>query len=247
MNWKKDQCKINLIIDGILLILLTMMAGLGLFIKFVLVPGFKRNALYGSDVELYFWGLDRHQWGGIHLYISIAFLALILLHIILHWKMIICIFRKIVQGKLSRKIIGTGLGIIAILLIGGPLIISPEVVPIQIGNTSHSSTANYRDVIITNTHNPAPIIEETSTDKTQQNSNQKLRRDHFFSSLEIDGNMTIDEVCAKYSIPVMKLTEELGIPATVSSTRIGRLKRAYSFEMEDLKNAVVKIKHPYSK
>jgi hypothetical protein len=75
-----NKSKINLAIDAVMLILLTMMAGLGFLIKYVLVPGFKRNTLYGSDVELYFWGLDRHQWGSIHLYLGFVFLFLVLLY-----------------------------------------------------------------------------------------------------------------------------------------------------------------------
>ena len=93
MNWCKDKSKLNLVIDAIMLVLLMAIAGLGFLIKYVLVPGYKRNALYQGDVELYFMGLTRHEWGSIHLWLSYVFLALMILHIFFHWKMITCIFR----------------------------------------------------------------------------------------------------------------------------------------------------------
>jgi hypothetical protein len=61
MNWNKNKPKINLVIDVVMMILLAMIAGLGFLIKYILVAGFERNAIYGGDAELYFWGLDRHQ------------------------------------------------------------------------------------------------------------------------------------------------------------------------------------------
>ena len=61
MKNKMNKSKLNLIIDFIMLIILIVIAGIGFLIKYVLVPGFKRNEIYGQDMELYFWGLDRHQ------------------------------------------------------------------------------------------------------------------------------------------------------------------------------------------
>jgi hypothetical protein len=66
VNWIKSQSKLNLLIDAVLLLALALMAGLGFLIKWVLVPGFLRNEKYGSDVELEFFGLDRHEWGSVH-------------------------------------------------------------------------------------------------------------------------------------------------------------------------------------
>lgn len=61
-NWKKNKTKINLAIDAVMFIVLMAMAGLGFMIKYVLVPGYKRNILYERDLELYFLGLTRHEW-----------------------------------------------------------------------------------------------------------------------------------------------------------------------------------------
>lgn len=55
-NRIKCQSKLNLIIDAVMFVALALMAGLGFLIKWVLVPGFKRNEIYGSNVELGFFG-----------------------------------------------------------------------------------------------------------------------------------------------------------------------------------------------
>jgi hypothetical protein len=57
------KSKLNLIIDALLLVCMAAITGIGLLMKNVLVPGYKRWDIYGRNVELYFWGLDRHQWG----------------------------------------------------------------------------------------------------------------------------------------------------------------------------------------
>lgn len=123
----KYQAKINLIIDALLILLLALMAGLGFVIKYVLVPGYQRNEMYGIDVELFFWGLDRHQWGSVHLWVSVVFIVLILFHVLFHWKTIKCIFRQMISGKMLRRII-VGALIFFILLFGiGPLFLKPDI------------------------------------------------------------------------------------------------------------------------
>ncbi len=103
INRIKDKMKINLAIDAIMLVLLMSVAGLGFLIKYVLVPGYKVTGLYQADVELYFMGLSRHEWGNIHLLLSFIFLGLMLLHIILHWKNDNMYFQKNVQKCFITK------------------------------------------------------------------------------------------------------------------------------------------------
>jgi len=98
------KSKINLIIDALLLLCMAAIAGIGLLMRNVLVPGYVRWEIYGSNVELYFWGLDRHQWGTIHFVIALVFLALLILHIVLHWSMILGIYRKLISNVTARWI-----------------------------------------------------------------------------------------------------------------------------------------------
>lgn len=126
MSWLKNQFKLNLFIDTIMLVLMMAMAGIGLLIKYVLVPGFQRNVVYGDSVELELWGLSRHQWGTIHLVVSLLFLVFLLLHIALHWKMIGCFCRQILPNKSVRISVTTFFSILLVLLLVGPLFLTPE-------------------------------------------------------------------------------------------------------------------------
>ncbi|GAN33419.1 MAG: DUF4405 domain-containing protein [Candidatus Brocadia sp. AMX2] len=62
-----DKSKVNLVIDALLFLYVMAMAGIGLPIKFVLLPGKDTWAAYGRKAELFLFEMDRHQWGTIHL------------------------------------------------------------------------------------------------------------------------------------------------------------------------------------
>jgi len=119
--------KLNLIIDGLLLLCIAGIVGIGLLIKYVLVPGYMRWEIYGRNVEMFFWGLNRHQWGTIHLVIGIVFLALLVLHIVLHWSMIIGIYRKLMPNRFARWITALILIFMTILLFAFSYFVKPEV------------------------------------------------------------------------------------------------------------------------
>ena len=122
-----EKSKLNLIIDGLLLLCTAAIVGIGLLIKYVLVPGYLRWEIYGRNVEMFFWGLDRHQWGTIHLVIGIVFLALLILHIVLHWQMIIGIYSKLLPNRFARWITALILIIMTIFLFSFSYFVTPEV------------------------------------------------------------------------------------------------------------------------
>ena len=93
-----------LLIDVLMFIFLALMTGLGLMIKYILVPGTKRWDIYGRNVDLTFLGMDRHEWGTVHLIFAILFLSLLVLHIILHWKILVAYVCKIVNTKMEANI-----------------------------------------------------------------------------------------------------------------------------------------------
>ncbi|MHC4721941.1 MAG: DUF4405 domain-containing protein [Planctomycetota bacterium] len=98
------KSKLNLVIDALLLVCMAAIAGIGLLMRNVLIPGYQRWEIYGSNVELYFWGLGRHQWGTIHFIIALVLLGFVILHIVLHWSMILGIYRKLIPSVRARWI-----------------------------------------------------------------------------------------------------------------------------------------------
>ena len=128
-----EKSKLNLVIDALLLLCLAAITGIGLLIKYVLVPGYQRWEIYGRNVSLFLWGLDRHQWGTIHFIIGLVFLALLVLHIILHWQMIVGIYRGLIPNRFARWITALILICITTLLFSFSYFVKPEVLEQGIG------------------------------------------------------------------------------------------------------------------
>jgi hypothetical protein len=82
----------NLLIDLTAAVLMVGMLATGYVLRFPLPPG--------SNKELTLWGLTRHQWGDVHFWISLGLLAVILLHLCLHWQwIVISVKRKLCRTK----------------------------------------------------------------------------------------------------------------------------------------------------
>jgi len=121
------KAKLNLIIDALLLLGLAAITGIGFLMKNVLIPGYMRREIYGRNVELFFWGLDRHQWGAIHFIIGVVFLVLIVLHIVLHWQMMVRIYCELVPNRSAQWIAVLILLAVTILLLIFPYFVRPKV------------------------------------------------------------------------------------------------------------------------
>lgn len=76
----------NVIIDLAATLLFAAMIATGYILRFPLPPGTNR--------VLELWGFTRHQWGSIHSGTSLALLAVIAVHLVLHWKWIVTVIGK---------------------------------------------------------------------------------------------------------------------------------------------------------
>ncbi len=121
------KSKINLIIDALLLVCMAAIAGIGLLMRNVLIPGYQRWEIYGRNVELYFWGLDRHQWGTIHFIIALVLLGLLILHIVLHWTMILGIYHRLIPSVRARWITAIILLALTMALVLFSFVVRPDI------------------------------------------------------------------------------------------------------------------------
>lgn len=122
-----NRAKLNFVIDVLMFLCMAAIAGLGFLMKYVLVPGRETPLIYGRRVDLSFLGLDRHDWGAIHLYLGFVLLALLALHIVLHWQMIPGLFARLVGNGRKRRLIGLAYVVLAAVLLLFPFFIRPEV------------------------------------------------------------------------------------------------------------------------
>lgn len=122
-----DKSKVNLVLDAVMFLCVMAIAGIGLLMKFVLLPGKDTAAVYGRKVELFLFGMERHQWGTIHLIVAFVFLGFLTLHIILHWKMVVFIYGRLIGGRVARRLIAAIIVIVGVFLVVFPLVVKPEV------------------------------------------------------------------------------------------------------------------------
>lgn len=252
-KWCKIKPKVNLIIDTLMFIVLMAVAGLGFLMKYVLLPGYKINEIYGSGTELFFWGLDRHQWGAIHLYLALSMVFLLVLHILFHWDMIVCIFRKMVPGRTARIAIAIFTGVIGFFLAIAPLWVNPEVAELQRQHNRNRATDEYGRGLYRQQGNfdaeqqdnratlsDKPILSDHGlSTEVKDVSGSEPEELHHHNQVEIDGTMTLNQISERYNISVEELAAAIDVPSGYANERLGRLKRMYGFEMDDLRLFVI--------
>ena len=76
----------NLIVDLAAAFLFLGMMATGYILRFPLPPG--------TNKVLTLWGFTRHQWGGIHFWLSSCFLGIVFVHIVLHWQWLVTVIGR---------------------------------------------------------------------------------------------------------------------------------------------------------
>jgi len=118
------------LIDIIAFISFIFVVSTGVLMRYVLPPK------SGKFTEIL--GTSRHEWGDIHFYITFIFLAILSIHLILHWRFIRNVFRgRIKKANGSRLILGL-VGLLAVLA----LAVAPFVATIE--NSEKNSGYQYR-------------------------------------------------------------------------------------------------------
>jgi len=97
------RVKFNALVNVVGFAAFVVLAGTGLVELFLLPPGTGgRGSGHGPSVTVL--GLGRHGWGDIHSVAGLVFLAVIALHLVLHWRWIRCLPRLLKSPKLGQGI-----------------------------------------------------------------------------------------------------------------------------------------------
>lgn len=209
---------------------MSALAGIGFLLKYQLISGKERWIVYGDNYELFFLGLDRHQWGMIHLILGFILIGLLVLHIVFNWNMVTCVYCKLIKKNLTNKLLTLLFISVGALFMIVPFIITPQVGDVEHGGGQHNTT--HKNRIVNNSTN-TPKNNDITTTKHIENSK------HTNSDINIRGFMTLKDVSDKYNIPTETLKKELNIPLSVSNDeKLSILKRKYHFEMSEVKEIV---------
>ncbi len=109
---------IHFIVDAFAFVALVAMVSTGFILRYVLPPG--SGPLLGEGIGhgsahksiTFLWGLTRQEWGDIHFWVSIALLAILALHLFLHWRWIASVIRN--QPK-EHSGVRFGLGVVGVV------------------------------------------------------------------------------------------------------------------------------------
>jgi len=122
-----SKARTNFIIDGVLFLGMMALTGTGFVRKYVLLSGSASRAVYGRKTEMMLLGIDRDGWALIHLYLGYFLLALVVLHIFLHWKQVLSIYRKWIPNDSKRLLLTVLFIVISLFLIIFPFILQPVI------------------------------------------------------------------------------------------------------------------------
>lgn len=199
------------LIDTLLFICMFGIAFIGILMGFFLAEGPTIR-----ESEKYFLGLHRHQWGDIHLYLSLAFILLIILHLILSWSWIKGKSQALFKKRWGSAIAVTVLG--SVLLIFVFWIFTPKY-PLIYENYGRGIGSRAGGDF-----SPRDFINEEQ------------------GYVTITGNMTISQVEHITGIPSYSFFRELGLPTDTSPDEtLGQLKKKYGFTLVEARDAITAI------
>jgi len=96
------RSSLNFVVDLAAILNLLGLIFTGLTMKYILPPGTggRGRILHGGGQGREhikdLWSMTRHEWGSIHFYLAVLFIALMLVHIILHWAWIKNYFKSLI-------------------------------------------------------------------------------------------------------------------------------------------------------
>jgi hypothetical protein len=122
------KAQVNFIVDSVAFIGFIFLAASGIIMYYLLPPGTGHSASI--------WGMSRHDWGAVHFWISVGFLAAMAFHLFLHWRWIVNVWKgqKRAEGG-SRAAVGL-VSLLALLAIA----IAPMVSPVEQTGTKQVQT-----------------------------------------------------------------------------------------------------------
>ncbi|TWU25824.1 DUF4405 domain-containing protein [Bythopirellula polymerisocia] len=127
----------NALVDGLALVAFVLLSSTGLLLSFQLPPGSGGREMLGmghgageKSVTL-LWGLTRHEWGDIHYWLSLSIMAILAVHLLLHWKWILCLFKPsgahIYSG--TRLALGAMGMLMLVVMAAAPYVTSTSQIP----------------------------------------------------------------------------------------------------------------------
>ncbi|MFZ2055145.1 MAG: DUF4405 domain-containing protein [Candidatus Aminicenantales bacterium] len=233
------------LVDALLFICLIGMAFIGILLGLVIPEG-----PVSSGGSKYFLGLHRHQWGDIHAYLSIAFVVLMVVHLLLSWRWITAKTRQIFKRGAAPALISIAALPFGLLLLFW--VITPKDADIY-RSYGVGAGEGQRTQWVQPREAPPPVEEPVQQDDIRAEEKPAVPSaapEHFrdeehhaqVGSITITGQQTLRNLENATGIPARTITMRLGLPEGVPvNETLGRLRRLYGFEIQDVRDLVSQL------
>ena len=223
------RTNVNFLVDALALVALVFLTVTGAIIRYVLPAG----SGHGSVL----WGLDRHGWGHVHFGIAVAFCVAMVVHLALHWGWITCVVRWDTRGKPKGRAALALIAVVVLLaLAAAPFFGTVEEIEEgrRVGRVGEREgrAGDYEDGSVRYERGDAE--HEDGSVRHEGGDAEHPGEDH-----TIHGSMTLRDVQELTGVPADHIITTLSLPADVPrDERLGRLRRSYGFEIEDIRRIV---------
>jgi len=206
-----NKNKLKYLVDSLLFICIVGIAFIGILLGFVIPEG--PSVSEGSK---YFLNLHRHQWGNIHLYLSISFVVLIIIHLILSWKWIKTQAAKIFKmGWKAALVLTVCVAVMVVFLIW---IFYPK----ESGAYQDYGRGSGKKGI-----------------QLQKNISKILQNQDDQDDVIVTGKMTLEDLVKATGLSTNQIIEILGLPSNTSEKEtLGRLGKEYGFSLVELRDTL---------
>jgi len=211
-----NRSRVDLILVVLSTILLLCLSVTGGIMHWVLPPG--------SGQRLSLWGWGRHDFGGLHFWLSVGLMALIVVHVAVNWAWTCAVVRALFSRESKpltprvRLLLGMAALAASCGVVGGLLWwANGSVAGSDNGRSEHGFHGGGKD----------PEHESSAETSATAGGNQ------------IRGSMTMQQLSEENGIPLPRLKVILGVPDSVpSDERLGRLLNRYDLKMGDVRETI---------
>lgn len=261
---KLSRTDLKFAVDTLMFVTILGVVAIGVLMAFFIPEG-----RLGAGQSKYFLGLHRHQWGDIHLYLSLAFAVFAVIHIVLAWSWVkgkaSCIFGKSWKAAVGLTVLA------AVLVPAAFWLAAPKNDPAyaEFGTGYGRGAGRTREAALFIPEPPAAVassgLEVEAADVASQTAGagtgERARpgetpaaepghedrvvagRMEASAEVVITGQMTLRELERVAGVPAADIAAKLGLPSDVARDEtLGRLRRIYGFEMQALRDAIAELR-----
>jgi hypothetical protein len=126
-----QRTHLNFVVDVFAFAAFMALLSTGVLLRYLLPPG--SGALVGRGIGrgagqqtvLLLWGSMRHEWSDIRFWIANALLAVLAVHLFLHWKWIVCVVRGAHSEASGQRFLVGLASLCALLLLAAAPLLAP--------------------------------------------------------------------------------------------------------------------------